>query len=228
MKKIALIFGTRPEAIKMASVVEGLKNHPQVSCSVCVTAQHREMLDQVLEVFNIVPDVDLNLMQSGQTLNELSSRSICGIDAFLDSESPDLVLVQGDTTTVLCASLACFHRHIPIGHIEAGLRTGDMSSPWPEEMNRVVTSRLATLHFAPTETARENLLQEGISDEVIFVTGNTVIDSLFKAVEKRKLNHPLIDGLPDNGDDIASIEASEFNVEAEEHAPVGVVYKPML
>ena len=140
------------------------------------------MLDQVLEVFDIVPDKDMDLMQPNQSLGGLTARSIQAIDAYLAAEKPDLVLVQGDTTTVFCAALAAFYHHIPIGHVEAGLRTGNMQAPWPEEANRVLTSRLAALHFAPTETSRQNLLKEGVPPEQIHVTGNTVIDALFLAL----------------------------------------------
>ncbi|HPS00137.1 MAG TPA: UDP-N-acetylglucosamine 2-epimerase (non-hydrolyzing) [Candidatus Sumerlaeota bacterium] len=178
MRKIALIFGTRPEAIKLCPLVQALRVHPEFEPHVCVTAQHRSMLDQVLEVFGIVPDADLNLMQPGQTLSGLASRAMAALDQYLLREEPDLVLVQGDTTTVLCAALAAFHRQIPVGHVEAGLRTWNRQAPFPEEMNRTLTSRLADWHFAPTEWARGNLLQEGIAPDRVFVTGNTVLDAL--------------------------------------------------
>jgi len=194
--KISVIFGTRPEAIKLAPVILALKGEPVVECRVCVTAQHREMLDQVLEVFEIKPDVDLDLMQRDQTLAELTARTIEAVDQYLATEKPDLVLVQGDTTTVFCATLAAFYRHIPVGHVEAGLRTGNLQAPWPEEANRVLASRLVTLHFAPTETARQNLLREGVPDERIFVTGNTVIDALCLALDKVRKHPPHIPGLP--------------------------------
>ncbi len=184
MKKIAVIFGTRPEAIKLAPVILALKAHPAFTCEVCVTAQHRQMLDQILKVFGIKPDADLDLMQPNQTLSDLTARALSGISAYLDSARPDLVLVQGDTTTVLSATLAAFYHHIPVGHVEAGLRTGNLQSPWPEEANRLVTSQLATLHFAPTQLSRKNLLREHIADETIEVTGNTGIDALFLALEE--------------------------------------------
>src|ERR1035441_10161535 len=176
--RVSVIFGTRPEAIKLAPVILALKGDPFFDCRVCVTAQHREMLDQVLESFDINPDVDLNLMRPNQSLGALTSRAIQALDTYLVQDRPDLVLVQGDTTTVFCAALAAFYHRIPVGHVEAGLRTGNLQSPWPEEANRVLTSRLTALHFAPTETARQNLLREGVLDRQLFVTGNTVIDAL--------------------------------------------------
>jgi UDP-N-acetylglucosamine 2-epimerase (non-hydrolysing) len=194
--KVCLVFGTRPEAIKLAPVILELRKHCEFDCRVCVTAQHREMLDQVLGIFDIVPDRDLNLMQPDQTLSGLTSRALQALDGFLASEKPDLVLVQGDTTTVFSAALACFYHHIPVGHVEAGLRTGNLHSPWPEEANRVLTSRIAALHFTPTEVSRQNLLREGIDPANIFVTGNTVIDALFVALEKIKSSPPDIPGLP--------------------------------
>jgi UDP-N-acetylglucosamine 2-epimerase (non-hydrolysing) len=186
MKKISVTFGTRPEAIKLAPLILELKKDPDFECHVCVTAQHRQMLDQVLEVFDIQPDVDLDLMKPNQTLAGLTARAITGIDQYLTEYKPDLVLVQGDTTTVFSAAMAAFYHKIPVGHVEAGLRTGNLMSPWPEEANRVLTSRLAALHFAPTETSRQNLLREHVPDEQIIVTGNTVIDALFLALEKIK------------------------------------------
>jgi UDP-N-acetylglucosamine 2-epimerase (non-hydrolysing) len=196
-RKISCIFGTRPEAIKLAPVVLALRSHPEYECRVCVTAQHREMLDQVLKVFGIKPDVDLNLMQPNQSLAEFTSRAIRKLDDYMRMDRPDIVLLQGDTTTVLCAALAAFYNRIPVGHVEAGLRTGNLYSPWPEEANRVLTSHLAALHFAPTETNRQNLLLENIPSEKIVVTGNTVIDSLFMILEKINLNPPVIEELPD-------------------------------
>ncbi|OIP97594.1 MAG: UDP-N-acetylglucosamine 2-epimerase [Syntrophobacteraceae bacterium CG2_30_61_12] len=181
--KISVVFGTRPEAIKLAPVILALRRDPRISCQVCVTAQHREMLDQVLSVFAIRPDTDLNLMRSDQTLAELSAHLLHRLDAVFADSRPDLVLVQGDTTTSFCAALAAFYRHIPIGHVEAGLRTGNLQAPWPEEANRVLTSRLAALHFAPTEANRRNLLAEGIAAANVHVTGNTVVDALLLAVE---------------------------------------------
>jgi len=196
LKTVAFIFGTRPEAIKLAPVILAMKGHRELAGKVCVTAQHRQMLDQVLEVFGIVPDADLNLMQPGQTLGGLTSRAMAALDAYLASERPDMVMVQGDTTTVFCATLAAFYHHIPVAHVEAGLRTGNLQAPWPEEANRVLTSRLASLHFAPTRTAKENLLREGVADESIRVTGNTVIDALLLAVQQVRKNPPEIPGWP--------------------------------
>lgn len=198
MKKVCCIFGTRPEAIKMAPVVRELKSRTDVDCRVCVTAQHREMLDQVLKVFDIVPDEDLNVMRINQTLGELTSRLIDRLDNYLAIEKPDIVLVQGDTTTVLAGALAAFYHRIDIGHVEAGLRTGNLYSPWPEEANRVLTTRLAKWHFAPTEASRRNLIKEGVSDEQIFVTGNTVIDALHLARDMVRRNPPRIPDLPDD------------------------------
>lgn len=195
--RIAVIFGTRPEAIKMAPVVLALRRAPGVVCQVCVTGQHRQMLDQVLEVFGLVPDADLNLMQPNQTLAELTARAVTALDVYLGREQPDLVLVQGDTTTVFCATLAAFYRGVRVGHVEAGLRTWDLRAPWPEEANRVLTTRLATLHFAPTEGARQNLLREGVSDHAITVTGNTVIDALLLALDKVRAHPPTIPELPE-------------------------------
>ncbi|XXD07284.1 non-hydrolyzing UDP-N-acetylglucosamine 2-epimerase [Klebsiella sp. R445] len=177
--KVLTVFGTRPEAIKMAPLVHALAKDPHFEAKVCVTAQHREMLDQVLKLFSIVPDYDLNIMQPGQGLTEITCRILEGLKPVLESFKPDVVLVHGDTTTTMAASLAAFYQQIPVGHVEAGLRTGDLSSPWPEEGNRTLTGRLATWHFAPTETSRENLLKENIAPGQITVTGNTVIDALF-------------------------------------------------
>lgn len=196
MKKVSVIFGTRPEAIKLVPVILALKKRSDVVCRVCVTAQHRQMLDQVLDIFGVVPDVDLNLMQPNQSLGGLTARAIEALDRYLAQDNPDVVLVQGDTTTVLCGALAAFYHKIPVGHVEAGLRTGNMASPWPEEANRVLTTRLAKWHFAPTETNRKNLLKEGILDSDIYVTGNTVIDALFLACEMVGSNPPAITGLP--------------------------------
>ncbi|HYD12464.1 MAG TPA: UDP-N-acetylglucosamine 2-epimerase (non-hydrolyzing) [Allosphingosinicella sp.] len=177
--KILSVFGTRPEAIKMASVVKALAAEPALFESrICVTAQHREMLDQVLSLFDIAPDYDLDLMTANQSLSELSARLQVGVDGVLQDFSPDLVLVHGDTSTTMAASLASYHRRISVGHVEAGLRTGNKYSPWPEEINRRVTGVVASLHFAPTEVARRNLLREGVDPTDIEVTGNTVIDSL--------------------------------------------------
>ena len=196
MKKISVIFGTRPEAIKLCPVVLALQEDPAFDCKVCVTGQHKEMLYQVLDVFGVKPDIDLQLMRPNQTLGGLTSRAIAAIDEYLAIEKPDIVMVQGDTTTVLAGALSAFYHHIPIAHVEAGLRTGNMQSPWPEEANRVLTTRLAQWHFCPTENNKANLLNEGVSEKDIYVTGNTVIDALLMAKEKVKANPPVIDGLP--------------------------------
>lgn len=176
--KVLTIFGTRPEAIKMAPLVHALSQDAAFESKVCVTAQHREMLDQVLRLFEITPDYDLNIMRPGQGLTEITCHILAGLKPVLDDFKPDIVLVHGDTTTTLSASLAAFYHQIPVGHIEAGLRTGDLLSPWPEEANRRLTGHLARWHFAPTENARANLLRENVPAEGIFVTGNTVIDAL--------------------------------------------------
>ena len=178
MKRILFVFGTRPEAIKLAPVIRVLRESPDFETRVAVTAQHRAMLDQVLEAFSIRPDHDLNVMQPGQSLFESTSRMIAALESVLAGERPDWVIVQGDTTTTLCGALAAFYRRIPSAHVEAGLRTGDVSQPFPEEMNRVLVSRLASLHFAPTESAAGNLRREGIDSGNIFVTGNTAIDAV--------------------------------------------------
>ena len=178
MKKVLFVFGTRPEAIKLAPVILELKKYPRVQIIVCVTAQHRQMLDQALGLFAIIPDIDLDLMKPNQTLSELTGRVVDGVDRVLKKEQPDIVLIQGDTTTVMAAALAAFYNKIPVGHVEAGLRSNDICSPFPEEMNRRLTSILGNYHFAPTEKAKEALLGEGISGEQIYVTGNTVIDAL--------------------------------------------------
>lgn len=183
-KNILVAFGTRPEAIKMAPLVHRLRARSDVRCSVCVTAQHRQMLDQVLDLFGIVPDYDLNLMRAGQTLGGLTGQILHALDPVLASLSPDLVLVHGDTATTFAASLAAYYRRIPVGHVEAGLRTGDLYAPWPEEANRRLTGALALHHFAPTETSKSNLLAEGVPAARIHVTGNTVIDALLMAVDR--------------------------------------------
>ncbi|HBN07289.1 MAG TPA: UDP-N-acetylglucosamine 2-epimerase (non-hydrolyzing) [Cyanobacteria bacterium UBA8530] len=186
MKKTVVlsVFGTRPEAIKMAPLVLELAQRKEIRSIVAVTAQHREMLDQVLDLFDISPEHDLNLMQQRQGLPELTGRVLSQLTPVLEKEKPDLVLVHGDTTTTMAASLAAFYLKIPVGHVEAGLRTPERYNPFPEEMNRRLTSQIAELHFAPTQTARENLLRNGLEKERIFVTGNTVIDALFKTAEK--------------------------------------------
>ncbi|HHV0111145.1 TPA: non-hydrolyzing UDP-N-acetylglucosamine 2-epimerase [Escherichia coli] len=176
--KVLTVFGTRPEAIKMAPLVHALAKDPFFEAKVCVTAQHREMLDQVLKLFSIVPDYDLNIMQPGQGLTEITCRILEGLKPILAEFKPDVVLVHGDTTTTLATSLAAFYQRIPVGHVEAGLRTGDLYSPWPEEANRTLTGHLAMYHFSPTETSRQNLLRENVADSRIFITGNTVIDAL--------------------------------------------------
>lgn len=183
LNKILLVFGTRPEAIKMAPLVAALRKHPETFATfVCVTAQHREMLDQVLELFEITPDHDLNIMHEGQDLSDVTSRVLIGMRGILDQVQPDLVLVHGDTTTSTATALAAFYKQIPVGHIEAGLRTHHKYSPWPEEMNRQITGRISTWHFAPTLLARQNLLNENIADTQIVVTGNTVIDAMFSVL----------------------------------------------
>ena len=184
MKRILLVFGTRPEAIKMAPMVQALNDHPGCEPLVCVTAQHREMLDQILELFNITPDVDLNLMKPGQTLAGLTVRILEQLPPVIADLTPDAVLVQGDTTTTFCSALSAFYADVPIGHMEAGLRTGDMRAPFPEEMNRVLTTRLARWHFAATENNRQTLLNEGVADEAVFVTGNSVIDALLQVRDR--------------------------------------------
>ena len=184
MKKILLVFGTRPEAIKMAPLVkEFQKDTEHFETKVCVTAQHRQMLDQVLEVFGITPDYDLNIMAPNQDLYDITAKVLMGLREVLKDFRPDTVLVHGDTTTSMAASLAAFYMQIPVGHVEAGLRTYNMLSPWPEEMNRQVTDRICTYYFAPTEQSKKNLLQENIDEKKIFITGNTVIDALLMAVD---------------------------------------------
>jgi UDP-N-acetylglucosamine 2-epimerase (non-hydrolysing) len=184
IKTVLVVFGTRPEAIKMAPLVNHLQRNPKLKTQVCVTGQHRHMLDQVLAIFDIVPDFDLNVMKSGQTLTELTNNILSGMEKVLIQSRPDIVLVHGDTTTTFAASLAAFYQQIKVGHVEAGLRTHNMSSPWPEEGNRSLTGRLAQLHFAPTESSRQNLLQENIAAATIEVTGNTVIDALLTVKQK--------------------------------------------
>lgn len=192
MKKIMLVFGTRPEAIKMAPLVKELEKHNnQIETIVCVTGQHREMLDQVLEIFEIKPDYDLNIMKAGQNLYDVTTRVLLGMREVLEKERPDVVLVHGDTTTSTAAALATFYQQIPVGHVEAGLRTHNIYSPWPEEMNRQLTGRLTTYHFAPTPLSRQNLLNEGVPDDHITVTGNTVIDALHMVINKIKNNSSL-------------------------------------
>ena len=176
--KVMTVFGTRPEAIKMAPLVQALKNDPYFECVLCVTAQHRSMLDQVLELFELTPDYDLDIMKQNQTLSMITSNVLNGLDEVLTKEQPDIVLVHGDTTTTFAAALAAFYHQIPVGHVEAGLRTYDKYSPFPEEMNRQLVSRIGDLFFAPTETNRQNLVKENIDPKKVVVTGNTVIDAL--------------------------------------------------
>lgn len=193
--KIMVIFGTRPEAVKMAPVVLELKKHPEkIETIVAVTAQHREMLDQVLDVFRIVPDYDLHIMKERQTLADITVKALSGLDRIMKETQPDLVLVHGDTTTTFAASLAAFYNQIAIGHVEAGLRTGDKYSPFPEEMNRQLTGIMADFHFAPTKWAADNLLKENKRPEAIFVTGNTVIDAL-KTTVRNNYRHPVLEAV---------------------------------
>ncbi|KJS85476.1 MAG: UDP-N-acetylglucosamine 2-epimerase [Peptococcaceae bacterium BICA1-8] len=182
--KVMSIFGTRPEAIKMAPLVKALEIEKGFKSCVVVTAQHREMLDQVLNLFKIIPQYDLNIMQSGQSLYDITCRALKGLEEILEQEKPQIVLVHGDTTTTLAASLAAYYKKITVGHVEAGLRSGDSYSPFPEEMNRKLTGGIAALHFAPTQTAKDNLLREGVSEDSIYVTGNTVIDALLATVKE--------------------------------------------
>lgn len=185
MKKIMLVFGTRPEAIKMSPLVKALKAESETfQTLVCVTGQHRQMLDQVLSLFEIEPDYDLNIMKNGQDLYDVTARVLVGMREVLQTENPDVVLVHGDTTTSMAAALAAYYQQIPVGHVEAGLRTDNIYSPWPEEMNRQITGRIAALHFAPTELSRQNLLKENIDSSKVIVTGNTVIDALYLIVNK--------------------------------------------
>lgn len=190
MKKVMCVFGTRPEAIKMAPVVKAIEQNENLKSIVAVTAQHREMLDQVLQLFHIVPDYDLNLMKHGQTLTDITAGVLHGLEEILKTEQPDLVLVHGDTTTTFAATLAAFYQQIPVGHVEAGLRSGNLYSPYPEEANRKLTGVMAALHFSPTPESRQNLLRENADDAKIFVTGNTVIDALLATV---KDNHQFAD-----------------------------------
>lgn len=211
MKKIMLVFGTRPEAIKMAPLVKEFQKHPaEFETIVCVTGQHRQMLDQVLTLFEIKPDHDLNIMKQGQDLYDVTSRVLLGMRDVLHRVQPDVVLVHGDTTTSTAAALAAFYQQIPVGHVEAGLRTHNIYSPWPEEMNRQITSRIAQFDFAPTPLSRSNLLAEGIDAEKIAVTGNTVIDALFWVVDKMKnsadLNQKLQHELADAGYDTTRLD----------------------
>jgi UDP-N-acetylglucosamine 2-epimerase (non-hydrolysing) len=184
MTKVQLIFGTRPEAIKLCPVLLHLRRTGEFQVKCCVTAQHRQMLDQVLHVFGVTPDYDLDLMQPGQTLTQLTARILAGLEGVLAAERPDIVLVQGDTSTTFCGALAAFYARIPVGHVEAGLRTGDLTQPFPEELNRVLTTRLSTLHFAPTEGAARNLRADNVPAEQIVVTGNTGIDAVLQVSQR--------------------------------------------
>ena len=211
MKRILLVFGTRPEAIKMCPLVLEFRKHPEdFETQVCVTGQHREMLDQVLRIFGVQPDYDLNIMKQGQDLYDVTARVLVGMREVLDSSKPDVVLVHGDTTTSMAAALAAFYRQIPVGHVEAGLRTHNLYSPWPEEMNRQVTGRIATYHFSPTPLSRQNLLDEGVPEERITVTGNTVIDALQQVVARIRKDEGLAASLSDRireaGYDVGRLE----------------------
>lgn len=192
MKTILLVFGTRPEAIKMAPLVKEFKKYPkQFKTVVCVTGQHREMLDQVLKLFEIIPDYDLNIMKQGQDLYDVTARVLVGMRDVLKEVQPDAVLVHGDTTTSIASALAAFYQHIAVGHVEAGLRTHNLYSPWPEEMNRQITGRIAAYNFSPTPLSKKNLLAEGIKEDTITITGNTVVDALYMVVDKIKNNTEL-------------------------------------
>ncbi len=211
MKTIMLVFGTRPEAIKMAPLVKEFQKHPEeFKTIVCVTGQHRQMLDQVLDLFEITPDYDLNIMKQGQDLYDVTARVLTGMRDVLAEAKPDVVLVHGDTTTSTAAALAAFYQQIPVGHVEAGLRTHNIYSPWPEEMNRQITGRIAEYDFAPTPLSRENLLREDVKEEKITVTGNTVIDALYMVVDKIKnnsrLNSELKESLKSSGYDVERLK----------------------
>ena len=211
MKKVMLVFGTRPEAIKMAPLVKEFQKYPEYfKTVVCVTGQHREMLDQVLSLFEIIPDYDLNIMKQGQDLYDVTARVLTGMRDVLKEAQPDVIFVHGDTTTSTAAALAAFYQQIPVAHVEAGLRTRNIYSPWPEEMNRQLTGRIAGLHFSPTVLSRQNLIDEGIADNRITVTGNTVIDALYVVVEKIKreveLDETLREKLKEVGYDVTRLE----------------------
>jgi UDP-N-acetylglucosamine 2-epimerase (non-hydrolysing) len=186
--KILTVFGTRPEAIKMAPVIKALNSETSIESKICVTAQHREMLDQVLDLFAIKPDYDLNIMQTRQDLTDITCSVLSGLKNILHEFKPDRILVHGDTTTTFVTTLAAYYQHIPVGHVEAGLRTGDIYAPFPEEINRKLTASIADLHFAPTQTAKDNLLAEGVEENNIHITGNTVIDALLETVDKTSAN----------------------------------------
>ena len=213
MKKVMLVFGTRPEAIKMCPLVKEFQKCPEdFKTVVCVTGQHREMLDQVLRIFDVNPDYDLNIMKQGQDLYDVTARVLTGMREVLDTVKPDVVLVHGDTTTSMATAMAAFYRQIPVGHVEAGLRTHNLYSPWPEEMNRQVTGRIATYHFSPTALSRQNLLDEGTPEDRITVTGNTVIDALHWVVKKIeddvKLSKELANNLKVSGYDTSRLDIS--------------------
>lgn len=213
MKIILLVFGTRPEAIKMAPLVKEFQKNDEFNTVVCVTGQHREMLDQVLHIFDIVPDYDLNIMKQGQDLYDVTSRVLLGMRDVLKEVRPDVVLVHGDTTTSTAAALAAFYQQIPVGHVEAGLRTHNIYSPWPEEMNRQLTGRIATYHFSPTPLSKQNLLHENVNESNILVTGNTVIDALYWVVDRIKstpeLSESLAGSLFDSGYDIHRLDSGK-------------------
>jgi len=212
MKKILIVFGTRPEAIKMAPLVKACQSEASFETKVCVTAQHREMLDQVLDIFDITPEYDLNLMKAGQDLYDVTSGVLLGMKDVLEEFKPDVVLVHGDTATTFAASLAAFYQQIKVGHVEAGLRTGNIYSPWPEEANRQLTTQITTYHFAPTQTSKENLLKENVNKQNISVTGNTVIDALFLALKKITSNPSLENKIIDTIQSQFS-KTSEFNIQ---------------
>ena len=206
--KVMSIFGTRPEAIKMAPLIKELEKSDQIESIVCVTAQHREMLDQVLEIFDITPDYDLDIMQQKQTITGITTRALQGLEEVIQEAEPDLVLVHGDTTTTFVGALAAFYNKVKIGHVEAGLRTYNKHEPFPEEMNRVLTTSLADLHFAPTEAAKQNLLKEGIAEETIFVTGNTVIDALqYTLNDAHEFEEPLLNEIDFNNNRVITVES---------------------
>ena len=216
-KKILLVFGTRPEAIKMAPLVKAFEKETSIISKVCVTAQHREMLDQVLELFDIKPDYDLNLMKPGQDLYDITSNVLLGLKDVLSDFKPDIVLVHGDTITTSAASLSAFYQQIKVGHVEAGLRTHDIYSPFPEEVNRQITGILASYHFAPTTTSRDNLLKENKDEKNIIVTGNTVIDALFLALEKIKNNSELENKIIQDIE--SSFKNSQFSIHSRDGSP---------
>lgn len=207
MKTILLVFGTRPEAIKMCPLVKEFQKHPEIfSTKVCVTGQHREMLDQVLQIFDVIPDYDLNIMKQGQDLYDVTARVLIGMRNILTEVKPDVVLVHGDTTTSTAAALAAFYQQIPVGHVEAGLRTHNIYSPWPEEMNRQITGRIATYNFSPTSLSKNNLIEEKVTGD-IYITGNTVIDALHMVVNKLRSN----ESLRDEQDDILRVAGYDVN-----------------